>query len=146
MSSLPLSSPLPTPLEILSQVFGYPDFRGPQEAIVDHVVQGGDALVLMPTGGGKSLCYQIPAIARQNAGLGVTVVISPLIALMHDQVGALHEAGVSAAFLNSTQTFEESSALEKQLLRNELTLLYAAPERINTPRMKGLLASLHERG
>lgn len=135
-----------SPLDILGQVFGYSDFRGPQQAIVDHVVQGGDALVLMPTGGGKSLCYQIPAIARQNAGHGVTVVISPLIALMHDQVGALHEAGVSAAFLNSTQTQEESSLLEKQLLRNELTLLYAAPERINTPRMKGLLGSLHERG
>ena len=131
---------------MLGQVFGYNDFRGPQQAIVEHVVQGGDALVLMPTGGGKSLCYQIPAIVRQNAGHGVTIVISPLIALMHDQVGALLEAGVSAAFLNSTQTFEESSQLEKQLLRNELTLLYAAPERINTPRMKGLLASLHERG
>jgi ATP-dependent DNA helicase RecQ len=135
-----------TPLDILGEVFGYNSFRGPQEAIVNHVVGGGDALVLMPTGGGKSLCYQIPAIARQQAGHGVTIVISPLIALMHDQVGALHEAGVSAAFLNSTQTQEESSALEKQLLRNELTLLYAAPERINTPRMKGLLASLHERG
>ena len=113
---------------------------------MNHVVDGGDALVLMPTGGGKSLCYQIPAIVRQQAGHGVTIVISPLIALMHDQVGALHEAGVAAAFLNSTQTYEESSALEKQLLRNELTLLYAAPERINTPRMKGLLARLHERG
>ncbi len=144
--SPPSATPHPSALDILSQVFGYADFRGPQQAIVDHVVQGGDALVLMPTGGGKSLCYQIPAIARQNAGHGVTVVISPLIALMHDQVGALHEAGVSAAFLNSTQTQEESSALEKQLLRNELTLLYAAPERINTPRMKGLLGSLHERG
>jgi len=143
---LPDTAPNPTPLDILGQVFGYADFRGPQQAIVDHVVAGGDALVLMPTGGGKSLCYQIPAIARQNAGHGVTVVISPLIALMHDQVGALHEAGVSAAFLNSTQTQEESSLLEKQLLRNELTLLYAAPERINTPRMKGLLGSLHERG
>ena len=143
---MPHPTPHPSPLDILGQVFGYSDFRGPQQAIVDHVVQGGDALVLMPTGGGKSLCYQIPAIARQNAGHGVTVVISPLIALMHDQVGALHEAGVSAAFLNSTQTQEESSALEKQLLRNELTLLYAAPERINTPRMKGLLGSLHERG
>ena len=132
--------------DILNDVFGYSSFRGPQEDIVNHVVRGGDALVLMPTGGGKSLCYQIPAIARQQAGHGVTIVISPLIALMHDQVGALHEAGVSAAFLNSTQTLEESSALEKQLLRNELTLLYAAPERINTPRMKGLLASLHERG
>ncbi len=143
---MPHTSTHPSPLDILGQVFGYSDFRGPQQDIVDHVVGGGDALVLMPTGGGKSLCYQIPAIARQNAGHGVTVVISPLIALMHDQVGALHEAGVSAAFLNSTQTQEESSALEKQLLRNELTLLYAAPERINTPRMKGLLGSLHERG
>ena len=146
MSSQLSNLPLPTPLDVLSQVFGYDSFRGPQQAIVEHVVAGGDALVLMPTGGGKSLCYQIPAIVRQNAGHGVTIVISPLIALMHDQVGALHEAGVSAAFLNSTQTFDESSALEKQLLRNELTLLYAAPERINTPRMKGLLASLHERG
>ncbi|OGB03006.1 MAG: ATP-dependent DNA helicase RecQ [Burkholderiales bacterium RIFCSPHIGHO2_12_FULL_61_11] len=148
MSSLPVSasSPHPTPLDVLGQVFGYSHFRGPQQAIVEHVVQGGDALVLMPTGGGKSLCYQIPAIVRQNAGHGVTIVISPLIALMHDQVGALIEAGVSAAFLNSTQTFEESSQLEKQLLANRLTLLYAAPERINTPRMKGLLASLHERG
>ncbi len=141
-----MSSDQPTPLEILAEVFGYDSFRGPQQAIVEHVVQGGDALVLMPTGGGKSLCYQIPAIARQNAGHGVTIVISPLIALMHDQVGALHEAGVSAAFLNSTQSFEESSALEKQLLRAELTLLYAAPERINTPRMKDLLRSLNERG
>ncbi len=143
---MPQTLPDPSPLQILGEVFGYSDFRGPQQAIVDHVIKGGDALVLMPTGGGKSLCYQIPAIARQNAGHGVTIVISPLIALMHDQVGALHEAGVSAAFLNSTQTFEESSALEKQLLRAELTLLYAAPERINTPRMKDLLRSLNERG
>ncbi len=143
----PTFSPAATPaLTVLNEVFGYSDFRGPQAAIVNHVVSGGDALVLMPTGGGKSLCYQIPAIVRQQAGHGVTIVISPLIALMHDQVGALHEAGVAAAFLNSTQTYEESSALEKQLLKNELTLLYAAPERINTPRMKGLLASLHERG
>ena len=136
----------PSPLEILSEVFGYAAFRGPQAAIVNHVVHGGDALVLMPTGGGKSLCYQIPAIARQNAGHGVTVVVSPLIALMHDQVGALHEAGVSAAFLNSTQSFDESSAIEKRLQNNELTLLYAAPERINTPRMKDLLRSLNARG
>ena len=135
-----------TPLDILGEVFGYSDFRGPQRAIVDHVIDGGDALVLMPTGGGKSLCYQIPAIARQNAGHGVTIVISPLIALMHDQVGALHEAGVSAAFLNSTQSFDVSSALEKQMLREELTLVYAAPERLNTPRMKDLLRSLNERG
>ena len=146
MSFITPSLSPPSPLDVLGQVFGYSDFRGPQQAIVEHVVGGGDALVLMPTGGGKSLCYQIPAIVRQNAGHGVTIVISPLIALMHDQVGALLEAGVSAAFLNSTQTFEESSALEKQLLANKLTLLYAAPERINTPRMKGLLTSLHERG
>jgi ATP-dependent DNA helicase RecQ len=136
----------PSPLNILGEVFGYSNFRGPQAAIVDHVVGGGDALVLMPTGGGKSLCYQIPAIARQNAGHGVTVVVSPLIALMHDQVGALHEAGVSAAFLNSTQSFEESSSIEKQLQSAELTLLYAAPERINTPRMKDLLRGLNARG
>ena len=136
----------PSPLNILGEIFGYADFRGPQAAIVDHVVNGGDALVLMPTGGGKSLCYQIPAIARQNAGHGVTIVVSPLIALMHDQVGALHEAGVSAAFLNSTQSFEESSAIEKLLQSAELTLLYAAPERINTARMKDLLRGLNQRG
>ncbi len=135
-----------TALDILGTVFGYADFRGPQAAIVDHVVNGGDALVLMPTGGGKSLCYQIPAIARQNAGHGVTIVVSPLIALMHDQVGALHEAGVSAAFLNSTQSFEQASAIERQLQSAELTLLYAAPERINTPRMKDLLRGLNQRG
>ena len=88
------SSGADDPQSILHEVFGYAQFRGPQEAIVDHVVGGGDALVLMPTGGGKSLCYQIPAIARQRAGHGVTIVVSPLIALMHDQVGALHEAGV----------------------------------------------------
>jgi len=135
-----------TALDILGEVFGYSDFRGPQRAIVEHVIDGGDALVLMPTGGGKSLCYQIPAIARQNAGHGVTIVISPLIALMHDQVGALHEAGVAAAFLNSSQSFDVSSALEKRMLREEFTLVYAAPERLNTPRMKDLLRSLNERG
>ena len=145
-TSTPHTAAATPALTVLNEVFGYSDFRGPQAAIVNHVVNGGDALVLMPTGGGKSLCYQIPAIVRQQAGHGVTIVISPLIALMHDQVGALHEAGVAAAFLNSTQTYEESSALEKQLLKNELTLLYAAPERINTPRMKGLLSSLHARG
>ena len=90
------------PVDILQQVFGYAAFRGQQAAIVDRAVQGGDALVLMPTGGGKSLCYQVPAIARHRAGQGVTLVVSPLIALMHDQVGALDEAGVAAAFLNRT--------------------------------------------
>lgn len=131
---------------ILNEVFGYPRFRGPQQAIVDHVVAGGDALVLMPTGGGKSLCYQIPAIARQRAGHGVTVVVSPLIALMHDQVGALHEAGVDAAFLNSTLDWEQTQDVERRMLRGEITLLYAAPERVTTPRFLSQLDSLRERG
>ncbi|MGI9134433.1 MAG: DNA helicase RecQ [Rhodoferax sp.] len=131
--------------EILREVFGYPQFRGPQQEIIEHVLAGGDALVLMPTGGGKSLCYQIPAIARQRAGLGVAIVISPLIALMHDQVGALHEAGVSAAFLNSTLSGEEAYQVEQRMLRGELTLLYAAPERVTTPRFLALLDALRER-
>ncbi len=131
---------------ILREVFGYEQFRGPQQAIVDHVVAGGDALVLMPTGGGKSLCYQIPAIARQRAGHGTAVVISPLIALMHDQVGALHEAGVSAAFLNSSLSQADAAQVERQLLRDEYTLLYAAPERVTTPRFLAQLDALHERG
>ena len=131
---------------ILSQTFGYAAFRGPQAAIVEHVIQGGDALVLMPTGGGKSLCYQIPAIARQQAGHGVSIVVSPLIALMHDQVGALHEAGVEAAFLNSTLSLDEANAVEQRLLRGEITLLYAAPERVTTPRFLAQLDALHQRG
>jgi len=134
------------PGAILHEIFGYELFRGPQSAIVDHVIAGGDALVLMPTGGGKSLCYQIPAIARQRAGHGVTVVVSPLIALMHDQVGALHEAGVEAEFLNSTLSGGEANAVEKRMLRGEITLLYAAPERVTTPRFLAQLDSLHERG
>ena len=133
-------------LQILHDVFGYQAFRGPQQAIVEHVIAGGDALVLMPTGGGKSLCYQVPAIARQQAGLGATLVISPLIALMHDQVGALHEAGVSAAFLNSTLSSDEAYQIEQQLLRGEITLLYAAPERVSNARFLALLDSLFERG
>jgi ATP-dependent DNA helicase RecQ len=132
--------------QILHDIFGYPAFRGPQEAIVEHVCAGGDALVLMPTGGGKSLCYQIPAIARQRAGQGVSIVVSPLIALMHDQVGALHEAGVSAAFLNSTLSGEEAYQVEQRLLRGDITLLYAAPERVTAPRFLALLDSLFERG
>ncbi len=130
-------------LSILSEVFGYESFRGPQRDIIEHVTSGQDALVLMPTGGGKSLCYQIPAIARQNAGLGITIVVSPLIALMHDQVGALHEAGVSAAFLNSTLSMDEAQTIEQRLRRGEITLLYAAPERITTPRFLALLDSLY---
>ncbi len=132
--------------QILQEVFGYGAFRGPQQAIIEHVVAGGDALVLMPTGGGKSLCYQIPAIAREQAGRGITVVISPLIALMHDQVGALHEAGASAEFLNSTLSSEQASQVERRLLRGDITLLYAAPERVTNPRFLAQLDSLHERG
>ncbi|HWP11715.1 MAG TPA: RecQ family ATP-dependent DNA helicase, partial [Ramlibacter sp.] len=139
-------SPACAPGAILHEIFGYEQFRGPQAAIVDHVIAGGDALVLMPTGGGKSLCYQIPAIARQRAGQGVAVVVSPLIALMHDQVGALHEAGVAATFLNSTLSLSEANAVEKRMLRGDITLLYAAPERVTTPRFLAQLDSLHERG
>jgi ATP-dependent DNA helicase RecQ len=135
-----------SPQDILREVFGYNAFRGPQEAIVHHVCNGGDALVLMPTGGGKSLCYQIPAIARQRAGHGITIVVSPLIALMHDQVGALHEAGVEAAFLNSSLSGEEANAVEQRLRRGDITLLYAAPERITTPRFLAQLDMLHAQG
>jgi len=133
-------------LSVLSEVFGYESFRGPQQAVIEHVTSGHDALVLMPTGGGKSLCYQIPAIARQSAGQGITIVVSPLIALMHDQVGALHEAGVSAAFLNSTLSPEEAQAIEQRLRLGEVTLLYAAPERINTPRFLAQLDALYAQG
>jgi ATP-dependent DNA helicase RecQ len=135
-----------SPQSILKSVFGYPVFRGHQQAIIEHVSGGGDALVLMPTGGGKSLCYQIPALVRQQAGKGITLVISPLIALMHDQVGALRELGVSSAYLNSSLSNEQASDIEKQLLRGDITLLYAAPERINNPRFLGMLDSLYERG
>lgn len=134
------------PLHILQEVFGYPVFRGAQEAIIDHVVKDGDALVLMPTGGGKSLCYQVPAIARHRAGHGVAVVVSPLIALMHDQVGALEEAGVHASFLNSTLTLEETQRIEREMMSGRLVLLYAAPERVTTPRFLAQLDSLNERG
>ncbi len=132
--------------QVLHEVFGYGSFRGEQRQIIEHVCAGGDALVLMPTGGGKSLCYQVPAIARHRAGLGVAVVVSPLIALMHDQVGALDELGVAAAFLNSTLDADEARRVERELLAGTLTLLYAAPERILTPRFLAMLESLHERG
>jgi ATP-dependent DNA helicase RecQ len=133
-------------LQVLRDVFGYGAFRGGQAEIVEHVGAGGDALVLMPTGGGKSLCYQVPAIVRHRGGHGVTVVVSPLIALMHDQVGALEEAGVHAAFLNSTLDGEEARRIERELLSGRLVLLYAAPERVLNPRFLAMLDSLHERG
>jgi ATP-dependent DNA helicase RecQ len=125
-----------SPLDTLQQVFGYESFRGDQEAIIEHVVQGGDALVLMPTGGGKSLCYQIPALVRSGTG----VVISPLIALMQDQVDALIELGVRAAYLNSTQDWRTAREVEQAFLAGELDLLYVAPERLLTDRCLDLLA------
>jgi ATP-dependent DNA helicase RecQ len=131
--------------DVLQEVFGYPAFRGAQQDIVQHVVAGGDALVLMPTGGGKSLCYQVPAIVRHRAGLGVAIVVSPLIALMQDQVGALDELGVKAAFLNSTLNADAARQVERDLMSGALTMLYAAPERILAPRFLAMLESLHER-
>ena len=131
---------------VLAEVFGYDAFRGLQQAIVEHTIGGGDSLVLMPTGGGKSLCYQIPAIVRHRGDQGVAVVVSPLIALMHDQVGALEEAGVHAAFLNSTLETDDAIRIEREMMGGRLVLLYAAPERIATPRMLAQLDSLHERG
>ncbi|ELX11105.1 ATP-dependent DNA helicase recQ [Janthinobacterium sp. HH01] len=121
-------------LQLLQTVFGYPAFRGQQAEIVGHVSGGGDALVLMPTGGGKSLCYQIPALVRD----GVGVVVSPLIALMQDQVDALAEVGVRAAFLNSTQTYEEASRIERLVRTGEIDLVYVAPERLMTERCLNL--------
>ena len=117
---------MPTPQDVLSHVFGYDEFRGAQAEVIDHVVSGGDAVVLMPTGGGKSLCYQIPSLVREGTG----VVVSPLIALMHDQVDALATAGVRAGYLNSTQGYDERRATEQAYLAGELDLLYLAPERL----------------
>jgi ATP-dependent DNA helicase RecQ len=124
--------------QTLKRVFGYDAFRGQQADIVQHVAAGGDALVLMPTGGGKSLCYQIPALLRS----GVAVVVSPLIALMQDQVAALHEAGVRAEFLNSTMSWPEAQAVERRARAGELDLLYLAPERLLTERGLALLDDL----
>ena len=116
-------------------MFGLPAFRGAQEEIVRHVTDGGNCLVLMPTGGGKSLCYQLPALLRNGCG----IVVSPLIALMRDQVAGLLEAGVNAAVLNSTLSFEEASEVERRLIAGDLDLLYVAPERLLTPRCLTLL-------
>lgn len=122
--------------QTLHRVFGYEAFRGEQGAVIDHVVAGGDAVVLMPTGGGKSLCYQIPALVRPGTG----VVISPLIALMQDQVDALRALGVRAGFMNSTQDFDERRSMEAQFLAGELDLLYLAPERLRLDSTLSLLA------
>src|SRR4249919_1830084 len=116
--------------QILKKVFGYDDFREPQAEIVAQVVGGGDALVLMPTGGGKSLCYQVPALVRK----GTAVVVSPLIALMQDQVAALKEAGVRAEFLNSSLSWPEQQRVDKAVRAGEVDILYVAPERLVTDR------------
>jgi ATP-dependent DNA helicase RecQ len=126
----------PDALSVLNHVFGLPGFRGAQREIVRHVTDGGNCLVLMPTGGGKSLCYQLPALLRKGCG----IVVSPLIALMRDQVAGLIEAGVKAAVLNSTLSFDEASAVEARLLGGDLDLLYIAPERLLIPRCLAMLA------
>ena len=129
---------LTTALEVLRATFGYDSFKGDQEEVINHVVAGGDALVLMPTGGGKSLCYQIPALVRP----GVGVVISPLIALMHDQVTALEALGVRAGFLNSTQSLDEQRDMERAARAGELDLVYLAPERLGLVRTQEFLDQL----
>lgn len=127
----------PTPLGVLRDIFGHRDFRGQQGDVIEHVTAGGDAVVLFPTGAGKSMCYQIPAICRR----GVGIVISPLIALMRDQVEALKQAGVAAAALNSSLSPEESAQVRRQLRRGELDLLYVAPERVATPGFADMLGN-----
>lgn len=137
MATVPdrVSDTTPDALSVLNHVFGLPAFRGAQEEIVRHVSVGGNCLVLMPTGGGKSLCYQLPALLRKGCG----IVVSPLIALMRDQVAGLLEAGVKAAVLNSTLSWDEASAVEARLMAGDLDLLYIAPERLLTPRCLALL-------
>ena len=126
----------PSALALLKDIFGYPAFRGQQAEVITHITGGGDCLVLMPTGGGKSLCYQIPALLRE----GVAIVVSPLIALMQNQVAALHEVGVRAAFLNSSLPQTEAAMVERGILAGIYDLVYVAPERLLTPRFLDLLA------
>src|SRR6476619_7988652 len=130
-----MAEPGATPLSLLNTVFGLPAFRGEQEKIVRHVAGGGNCLVLMPTGGVKALCYQLPSLLREGCG----IVVSPLIALMRDQVAGLLEACVNAAVLNSTLSFDEASEVERRLIAGDLDLLYVAPERLLTPRCLALL-------
>lgn len=129
-----------SPQQILHDVFGYSQFRHQQQAIVEHVIDGRDALVLMPTGGGKSLCYQIPALARE----GLAIVVSPLIALMQDQVEALQQLGVNAAFLNSSLSAEDNSRITRQVLAGDIKLLYVAPERLMVGSFLSLLDEVHQ--
>lgn len=138
VSSLSVHPESVAPLQVLARVFGHRSFRHPQAEVVQHVLSGGDALVLMPTGGGKSLCYQLPALLRP----GVAVVVSPLIALMQDQVESLTQRGVRAACLHSMQTEDEASAIEFELRAQRLDLLYVAPERLLTGRLLGVLAQI----
>src|SRR5437762_2375089 len=128
---------MPDDIHILRTVFGYAAYRGEQQAVIEHVIAGGHALVVMPTGGGKSLCYQIPALVRPGLG----VVVSPLIALMQDQVAALTQLGVRAAMLNSALDFDTVRRVERQVAEGGLDLLYVAPERLLTPRCLELLAT-----
>ncbi|WP_295871971.1 DNA helicase RecQ [uncultured Zhongshania sp.] len=128
--------PADAALHILQSIYGYDAFRNQQAEIVNHVIGGGDALVLMPTGGGKSLCFQVPALVRS----GTAIVVSPLIALMQDQVMALRQNGIKAAFLNSSQSAMEVNGVESALMNGELDLLYVAPERLMMPRMLDLLS------
>ncbi|BAR57461.1 ATP-dependent DNA helicase [Bradyrhizobium diazoefficiens] len=140
--NVPSTAPLPAPangrdaLSVLHSAFGLPGFRGAQGEIIRHVTDGGNCLVLMPTGGGKSLCYQLPSLLREGCG----IVVSPLIALMRDQVAGLLEAGVNAAALNSSLTPQEASDIERRLIAGDLDLLYVAPERLVTPRCLSMLA------
>lgn len=133
-----MSSPTDKPIDVLQQYFGYTSFRGEQQAIIEHVIAGNDALVLMPTGGGKSACFQIPALIRD----GVGVVVSPLIALMQDQVQQLRQNGVRAAFINSSLSGHEQRSIEQQAVAGELDLLYMAPERMLTPAGYSLLQQM----
>lgn len=130
----------PSPQQILQEVFGYNQFRHQQQAIVEHVIAGDDALVLMPTGGGKSLCYQIPALARD----GLAIVVSPLIALMQDQVEALQQLGVNAAFLNSSLSAEDNARITRQVVSGEIKILYVAPERLMVSSFLSLLDEVQQ--
>ncbi|RLA11192.1 MAG: ATP-dependent DNA helicase RecQ, partial [Gammaproteobacteria bacterium] len=121
--------------QILQSTFGYDNFRHSQAAVIEQLIDGNDAFVLMPTGGGKSLCYQVPALMLN----GVAIIVSPLIALMQDQVDALRQLGVSAAFLNSSLTAGEANEIEQRLVNSQIDLLYVAPERLLNPRMLALL-------
>jgi ATP-dependent DNA helicase RecQ len=130
---------LPNATEILHSIFGLPGFRGAQEAIINHVIDGNDALVLMPTGGGKSLCYQLPALCRPGTG----IVVSPLIALMRNQVAALRQLGINAAALNSSMAAQEQARVRADLREGKLDLLYAAPERLMMPDFLEMLDAVH---